>query len=707
MPFSLQEFVNQLVDNGILARETLRDFLPPASTPKDAEELARELVRKNKLTRLQAEAAFRGKARSLVLGNYMLLEKIGAGGMGQVYKARHRRMDRLVAIKLLPTALMKDQAAIARFEREIKAAARLRHPNIVAADDADQANGVHFLVMELVDGSDLSALVKNSGPLAVDKAIDYVLQVARGLEAAHAEGIVHRDVKPANLLLDKKATVKILDLGLARIQGAAQEQTELTSTGTVIGTVDYMSPEQAVDTKTADARADIYALGCTLFYLLTGKAVYEGDTLVAKLLAHRSRPIPDLRRFRSDAPGSLEKVFRKMAAKAVEDRYQTMAEVIAALEACRGRDSEEVGEQSSLCISDEAGATLFLGDAAVESDSIAAERMPANDASSMLPPPAAPGAGFPAAPWPMAALPRAAPVAIPVAAFPQSPVGPLPAPQGAFRRPTPKKRTSTGGLAAGGVVLLAIIGVVVLTGRRSDNPRKGRPAGKEVHASAGVDSSAKNGGATPQPSTEEPAKPASLPVEPVPSPQAAADDDGWRDLFDGKSLDGWTGDVGLMTVENGVLANDGQRGTIIAPGDYRNFEIEVEFRLGNGGNSGLGICYSGSGDPAQNGLEIQMLDDDGNPGVQDIQKCGAIYQLAPAETGHFKRWPEWNRLRVTSLENAVRVELNGTLVTSTTRSLMKQVNPQHSGVSRTSGQVCLFPIQSRSEYRRLRIRERR
>src|SRR5262245_38060729 len=184
MAVPLEQFVKQLEDSGILAGETIKGFLPPRSDPKDAEELLRELVGKKKLTRFQADEIRRGKGRSLVLGNYLLLEKIGAGGMGQVFKARHRVMDRIVAIKLLPAPLIRDPAAIARFQREVKAAARISHPNIVTAHDADQAKGVHFLVVEYVDGSDLSTLVKKNGPLPAETAINYILQAARGLEAA-------------------------------------------------------------------------------------------------------------------------------------------------------------------------------------------------------------------------------------------------------------------------------------------------------------------------------------------------------------------------------------------------------------------------------------------------------------------------------------------------------------------------------------------
>ncbi len=337
MALTLDQFVTRLQESGIIPADTLEKSLPPHAAPKDPGELAKQLIKQNLLTKYQAQEVYQGRGKGLVIGGYTILDKIGAGGMGQVFKAQHRRMDRLVAIKMLPASFTKDASAIARFERETKAAAKLLHSNIVTAFDADQAGGVCFLVMEYVEGIDLAQRVQQQGRLSVDQAVEYILQAARGLEYAHKKGIVHRDIKPANLLLDAEGTVKILDMGLARLNDpSAAAQDGLTQSGQVMGTVDYMAPEQAFDTRHADARADIYSLGCSLYRLLVGENVYGGETLVQKLLNHREAPIPDLRAKRPDVPRRLDAVFQRMVAKKPEKRFQTMSEVAAALAACRG-----------------------------------------------------------------------------------------------------------------------------------------------------------------------------------------------------------------------------------------------------------------------------------------------------------------------------------------------------------------------------------
>ena len=268
------------------------------------------------------------------LGNYKILELLGQGAMGQVFKAEHRTMKRLVALKVIAPKPDWIGESLKRFRREIETVARLSHPNIVAAYDANEVEGMHYLAMELVDGVDLGRRVHDGGPLPVDLAVGYVAQAARGFEHAHRAGIVHRDIKPGNLMVNSKGVVKILDLGLASWRtttGPANEP--LTQTGQVFGTAEYMAPEQSQNAKAADARSDVYSLGCTLWFLLTGESIYSGGkNLMANVMAHRQRPIPSLRQANASISPALEAVFIRMVAKTPEARYQSMNDVATALE---------------------------------------------------------------------------------------------------------------------------------------------------------------------------------------------------------------------------------------------------------------------------------------------------------------------------------------------------------------------------------------
>jgi hypothetical protein len=258
---------------------------------------------------------------------YRLLEVLGRGGMGVVYKAVHRLMDRVVALKIIDQRLTDRPAFVERFRREVKAAARLAHPNIVTAYDADQAGDTHFLVMEHVAGISLDRELQRRGPLPVAEACDIVRQAALGLQHAHEHGMVHRDVKPANLLRTPDCSVKILDFGLAHVAGEEATGTTAPPSATVVGTPDYLAPEQARDPHRADIRADIYSLGCTLYHLLVGLPPFPGGTPVQKLLAHQERlPMP-VTEARGDVPAALAAAVQRMLAKEPAQRYQSPAEV--------------------------------------------------------------------------------------------------------------------------------------------------------------------------------------------------------------------------------------------------------------------------------------------------------------------------------------------------------------------------------------------
>ncbi len=317
-----------------------------AETDGDVRELARRLVQRGWLTAYQANEIILGRGEPLLLGAYVLCDKLGEGGMGAVYRARNWRLDKVVALKLIRKERLANDGAVRRFHREIRAAAQLSHPNIVRAFDADEVDGTHFLVMEYVEGTDLHQLVRGHGPLTVAAACDYVGQAALGLQHAHERGMVHRDIKPHNLLLTGAAfpegggppaggTVKVLDLGLARIEAGEDDgqSSTMTHSGVVMGTADYMAPEQSLDSRDVDTRADLYSLGCTLFFLLAGRTPFAGGTFTEKLMKHQLRPPPDVRAVRPDTPEAVAAVVARLLEKDRARRFQTPAELAEALAA--------------------------------------------------------------------------------------------------------------------------------------------------------------------------------------------------------------------------------------------------------------------------------------------------------------------------------------------------------------------------------------
>jgi formylglycine-generating enzyme required for sulfatase activity/serine/threonine protein kinase len=334
MPVALETFLSQLSESGLLSDQKLRAATHKKAEHQDGESLARDMIKSGYLTKYQAEQILSGKGKSLYMGQYVLLEKLGSGGMGQVLKAYHPGMDRIVAIKVILAKGKISEESVRRFEREVKAAAKLSHPNIITVYDAGNDNGRHFMVMELVKGRDLNMIVHRKGTLGVGETINYIKQVARGLAFAHENGVIHRDIKPANLLLDTNGNVKILDMGLAKIDTTSNKEkvSMLTGTTSIMGTVDFMSPEQGLSSRNVDARTDMYSLGATLYYLLTKQVMYSGETAFAKLIAHSELPIPSLKTIRPDVPENLDLIFMKMVAKQVEDRFQSMLELVQELE---------------------------------------------------------------------------------------------------------------------------------------------------------------------------------------------------------------------------------------------------------------------------------------------------------------------------------------------------------------------------------------
>jgi serine/threonine protein kinase len=335
-PTTDAELIDLIQKSGVIEAARLTAYLQPlrdqANLPAEPSRLARYLVRDGLLTCFQAEQLLQGKWKRFAIGKYKVLERLGGGGMGQVFLCEHKLMRRRVAIKVLPSARAEDPASLERFYREARAAAALDHPNLVRAYDIDQDESLHFLVLEYVDGSSFQDIVKKTGPLDPIRACHYVYQAALGLQYAYeVAGLVHRDIKPGNILVDRTGTVKILDVGLARFFQDEEDVLTKKYEESIMGTADYVAPEQAIDSHAVDIRADIYSLGATFYFLLAGHPPFPDGSTTQKLIWHQIRHPKPIRLLRPEVPEGVAAVIEHMMAKEPPGRYQTPADLAAAL----------------------------------------------------------------------------------------------------------------------------------------------------------------------------------------------------------------------------------------------------------------------------------------------------------------------------------------------------------------------------------------
>ncbi len=325
--------------SGLVPKEKLAQFEARVRAKCDGElpastrRLATAMLRSDLITQWHLDKLLAGKYRGFFLGKYKLLGHIGTGGMSSVYLAVHSGLGDKRAIKVLPRSRVGNASYLARFQLEAKAIASLNHPNIVLAHDVDNDGDTHYIVMEHVDGIDLQMLVRRDGPLDFSTAADFIAQAARGLDHAHGRGVIHRDVKPANLLVTRDNHVKLLDMGLALVAGVEEnESLTVANNENVLGTADYLAPEQAMNSHKIDRRVDIYGLGCTLYFLLTGRPPFAEGTLAQRIAKHQSTMPDQVRKWRPDCPGELEGMCVKMMQKDPDYRYQTATAVADVME---------------------------------------------------------------------------------------------------------------------------------------------------------------------------------------------------------------------------------------------------------------------------------------------------------------------------------------------------------------------------------------
>ncbi len=330
-PLSLDSFLRTVLRSGVLDREQLRQSLLelPPEQRQEPESLAEHLIQTGKLSRFQAAKLLQGTALGLVLGPFHVLAPIGKGGMGTVYLARDSRSQQLVALKALPPKRAREEERLlARFRREMEMCQRVAHPHVAWTYEIGVCQGVYYIALEYIPGLTLYRLINEQGPLAVPRAARLFAEVASALDHAHTQGLIHRDLKPSNIMITPHDHTKVLDLGLALVQGEAPGEREVIGgRGYVVGTMDYIAPEQAENAATVDPRSDIYALGCTLYFALTGQPPFPGGTAAEKIQRHRTEdpvPVPQLN---PAVPPTFIGLLRKMMAKNPDHRFASAAEV--------------------------------------------------------------------------------------------------------------------------------------------------------------------------------------------------------------------------------------------------------------------------------------------------------------------------------------------------------------------------------------------
>lgn len=595
----------------------------------DPSKLADALVRATLITRYQATALLRGKSRGLALGDYLILDRLGIGGMGVVFKARDRRSDRVVALKLLPPSFARAKESVERFQREFLITSRLSHPNLVAAIESRSERGIHYLTMEYIDGHDLESLVASGGALAVDLALHCAIQVGRGLEAAHSQGIVHRDVKPGNVMIDAKGNIRVLDLGLARVlettsQLAQEAGASLTQTGAYMGTADYLAPEQADDAKRADHRADIYGLGCTLYFLLTGKVPFPAETLLKRLIAHQEMPAPSLCAARPEVPAAIDAFYQRMLEKKPGDRPQSMHEVINVLESLRAAPGDSADSTADL----RAIARTFMKRAphrgGKPSPSVFARTQPQTNL------------GF----NPLLALDDV--VLNYRDEVAQEPLSPdkLPPPPPRVR-PARKRRNTAVLWSLLPTAALFVIGASVVSNMLKPKPEA-------------------DGSAIGSPQSVAPS-----PKEPAPAPNVFPAP-GYRALFNGTDLSGWQGLYGAIDackVVDGSLVLTPRPGSDVSEffmtkAAFNDFHMKLEFQVADDTNSAF--CAADTYPNKKPGRIIEVVDI-GPKRSGDVWIMGDGQGLRSIKVKHvpFKRGDAWETLEVDRSDGLVTLHVNG------------------------------------------------